>query len=222
MKETITEEKKRENAPIRLETARMILREHCPEDLESHHALLSDPEVMYYLPDIMTHSLEESRQDLMTSVGAVGTRPRKEYFLRMEERETGELIGETGYTVLEETPVGKLVHAGYFSRKKFWGKGYMTEAFREVLRFAFEEDGVCRVTTGCDRENKGSEKVMMKSGMIKEADMKKKVWMHGQLRDRVEYRLLKEEWESGPGRSQRTQEADETVITVHSVTGNKR
>ena len=202
MKEIITEEKKRENAPIRLETARMILREHCPEDLESHHALLSDPEVMYYLPDIMTHSLEESRQDLMTSVGAVGTRPRKEYFLRMEERETGELIGETGYTVLEETPVGKLVHAGYFSRKKFWGKGYMTEAFREVLRFAFEEDGVCR-------ENKGSEMVMMKSGMIKEADMKKKVWMHGQLRDRVEYRLLKEEWESGPGRSQRTERSRE-------------
>ena len=66
----------------------------------------------------------------------------------------------------------------------------MTEAFRELLRFAFEENGVCRVTTGCDRENKGSENVMIKCGMIKEADMKKKVWMHGELRDRVEYRLL--------------------------------
>ena len=50
----------------------------------------------------------------------------------------------------------------------------MTEAFRELLRFAFEENGVCRVTTGCDRENKGSENVMIKCGMIKEADMKKK------------------------------------------------
>ena len=122
---------------------------------------------------------------------AITAHPRKEYFLRMEDKETGELIGETGYTVLEETPVGKLVHAGYFSRKSSGGKGYMTEAFRELLRFAFEENGVCRVTTGCDPENKGSENVMIKCGMIKEADMKKKVWMHGELRDRVEYRLFK-------------------------------
>ena len=56
---------------IRLETARMILRDHRLEDLESHHEILSDPEVMYYLPDIMTHSLEESRRDLETSVRAL-------------------------------------------------------------------------------------------------------------------------------------------------------
>ena len=145
---------------IRLETARMILRDHRLEDLESHHEILSDPEVMYYLPDIMTHSLEESRRDLETSVRAVTAQPRREYFLRMEEKGTGELIGEIGYTVTEETPVGKLVHAGYFSRKRFWGRGYMSEAFAEVLRFAFEENGVFRLTTGCDPENKGSEKVM--------------------------------------------------------------
>ncbi len=95
----------------------MILRDHRQEDFESHHALLSDPEVMYYLPDIMTHSREESLKDLMISVEAVSAQPRKEYFLRMEDKETGELIGETGYTVLEETPVGKLVHAGYFSKE---------------------------------------------------------------------------------------------------------
>ena len=75
---------------------------------------------MYYLPDIMTHSLEESRRDLENSVRAVTAQPRREYFLRMEEKGTGELIGEIGYTVTEETPVGKLVHAGYFSRKRFW------------------------------------------------------------------------------------------------------
>ena len=182
---------------IRLETARMILRDHRLEDLESHHEMLSDPEVMYYLPDIMTHSLEESRRDLETSVRAVTAQPRREYFLRMEEKGTGELIGEIGYTVTEETPVGKLVHAGYFSRKRFWGRGYMSEAFAEVLRFAFEENGVFRLTTGCDPENKGSEKVMKKCGLIKEADMKKKVWMHGKMRDRVEYRMLREEWEVG-------------------------
>ena len=185
---------------IWLETARLILRDHRPEDLESHHEMLSDQEVMFYLPDIMTHSVEESRQDLETSIRAVTACQRREYFLRIEEKETGELVGEAGYTVTEETPVGKLVHAGYFSRKKFWGKGYMTEAFAEVLRFAFEENGVFRLTTGCDPENRGSEKVMQKCGLVREADMKKKVWMHGKMRDRVEYRMLREEWEAAEKR----------------------
>ena len=35
---------------------------------------------------------------------------------------------------------------------------------------------------------------MIKCGMIREADMKQKVWMDGRMHDRVEYRMLKEEW----------------------------
>ncbi len=184
---------------IYLTTKRMVIRDHRMEDLPEHHAMISDPEVMYYLPDIMTHSLEESRSNLEKAVAAVGRPGRKEYFLRLGDKETGELIGEAGYTVLEETPVGRLVHAGYFSLKKFWGKGYMEEAFREVLRFAFEENGVYRLTTGCDPENIGSERVMIKCGMTKEADMKRKVWFDGRMHDRVEYRMLREEWEQSRG-----------------------
>ena len=163
------EEKKKEilsAGGIWLETERMILRDHRWEDLESHHGLISDPDAMYYLPEILTHNLEESRMDLESSIEAIGKPDRREYFLRMEDKETGELVGETGYTVTQEHPVGKLVHAGYFSRRKFWGQGYMTEAFREILRFAFEENNVFRLTTGCDPENKGSERVMIKCGLI--------------------------------------------------------
>ena len=193
------EEKKKEilsAGGIWLETERMILRDHRWEDLDSHHGLISDPDTMYYLPDILTQTKEESRMDLESSIEAIGKPDRREYFLRMEDKETGELIGETGYTVMQETPVGKLVHAGYFSRRKFWGQGYMTEAFGEILRFAFEENNVFRLTTGCDPENKGSERVMIKCGLTKEADMKQKVWMDGRMRDRVEYRMLREDWES--------------------------
>ena len=193
------EEKKKEilsAGGIWLETERMILRDHRWEDLDSHHGLISDPDAMYYLPDILTQTKEESRMDLESSIEAIGKPDRREYFLRMEDKETGELIGETGYTVMQETPVGKLVHAGYFSRRKFWGQGYMTETFGEILRFAFEENNVFRLTTGCDPENKGSERVMIKCGLTKEADMKQKVWMDGRMRDRVEYRMLREDWES--------------------------
>ena len=71
------EEKKKEilsAGGIWLETERMILRDHRWEDLESHHGLISDPDAMYYLPEILTHNLEESRMDLESSIEAIGNR----------------------------------------------------------------------------------------------------------------------------------------------------
>ena len=62
---------------IWLETERMILRDHRWEDLESHHGLISDPDAMYYLPDIRTHDLEESRMDLESSIEAIGKSDRR-------------------------------------------------------------------------------------------------------------------------------------------------
>jgi ribosomal-protein-alanine N-acetyltransferase len=70
----------------------------------------------------------------------------------------------------------------------------MTEAFREVIRFAFEDDGVYRISTGCLSENRASERVMQKCGLIKEADYKSFVWHDGRMKDRVEYRMLRDEW----------------------------
>lgn len=50
------EEIKNYERGICLETKRMLLQDLIWEDLEAHHLLISDPEVMYYLPDIMTHN----------------------------------------------------------------------------------------------------------------------------------------------------------------------
>jgi ribosomal-protein-alanine N-acetyltransferase len=73
------------------------------------------------------------------------------------------------------------------------GNGYATEALNEIIRFAFEKDGVFRIETGCYSENKASERVMQKCGLIKEAEYKQCVWHDGKMKDRVSYRLLKTE-----------------------------
>ena len=38
---------------------------------------------------------------------------RKFYFLHIETKETQEQIGSIGYTVIDNTPLGKIVNAGY-------------------------------------------------------------------------------------------------------------
>ena len=179
---------------IFLTTERLILRDHRFSDLTTHHTLLSDPEAMRYLPDIRTHSPAGSEENLIASMAEIGREERERYFLRIEEKETGSHIGEIGYTVTDFTPVGKVVGLGYFTYPRCWNKGYTTEALKEILRFAFEENNVFRVCTGCVKENAGSERVMQKCGMIREAECVQRQWHEGKMKDRVEYRMLREEW----------------------------
>lgn len=179
---------------ITLKTERLLLRDHVPDDLPSHHLLLSDAKTMYYLPEIKTESIKQSKEDLDEAISDIGKALRTKYFLRMEDINTKELIGEIGYTVTAFTPLGKMVELGYFIHQKHWSKGYTTEALRELMHFAFAENDVYRISTGCLTENGGSEKVMIKCGMIKEANLKMKVYHDGKLKDRVEYRMLRDEW----------------------------
>lgn len=179
---------------IHIETERLILRDHRMADLPSHHLLFSDEEVMEYLPEIRTGTLFESYENLKQSVEEIGASGRRLYFLRMEKK-NGDHVGEMGYTVLSECPAGKTAGLGYFLNKRYWGRGYAAEAALALLDYAFAH-GVYRLVTGCNKNNAGSERVMVKCGFRKEAEFKDFGWKDGALYDRVEYALLKSEWEN--------------------------
>ena len=177
---------------IILKTERTIIRDHCPADLLTHHALLSDAELMKWVNNVGTNTLEESRENLFSAIAEIGRLDRKFYFLRIEEKDTCRHIGEIGYTVMSEAASGKTVHLGYFLHKEYWGRGYATEAAREVIRFAFVENGVWEIAIGCYKENVASERVMQKCGFrfVRELD----VQYAGTTKQRVEYALTKEDW----------------------------
>ena len=179
---------------MRLETGRLILRDYNERDRAAYFKLKSDPETMYYLQDIQLFSEAEGVEDFANVLRDQRSGSRKFYFLHMELKDTHEQVGSIGYTVTDTTPVGKLVHAGYFIFPRFWNQGYVTEAFKRVLEFAFTENDVYRVATGCLAENVGSERVMQKCGLIKEAEHVDWEWHDGKLKTRLEYRLLKDEW----------------------------
>lgn len=185
---------------IKLETPRLVIRDYTPADEEEYYQLKSDEGAMLrYQSDIMVHSREESDKEFAGVLEEALKPDRTFYFLRVELKENGRQVGSVGYTVTDRTPVGKLVHAGYFYFPEFWGRGYGTEAFREVLRFAFKEGGVYRVTTGCLAENKGSERIMQKCGLIKEAEHVDWQWHEDRMKTRLEYRLLKPEYDKRNG-----------------------
>jgi ribosomal-protein-alanine N-acetyltransferase len=181
---------------IKLYTERLIIRDHVITDLETHHELLSNDNAMKYLQDIKTKSIDESKENLLTAIKELEKDDRELYFFRIENIETNEFIGEIGYTVKQNTPYGKLVDIGYFIKEKYWNKGYTTEALKRVMEYAFVENNVYRISAGCIKENKGSEKVMIKCSLIKEAEFKEYVLHEGKLKDRVVYRMLRNEWKN--------------------------
>lgn len=178
---------------VRLETERLILRDYVSEDFEAYFRLKSDPAVMHYLQDIRLSSREEAERDFREVLADAASPDRRFYFLHMERKDTREQVGSIGYTVRETTPRGKLVDAGYFTYPGFWNRGYATEALRRLLQFAFEENDVYRFSTGCLTENRGSERVMVKCGLIRESVRPDWTWHDGKLKTRVEYRLLRGE-----------------------------
>ncbi len=181
---------------VLLKTKRLEISDHTPEDLKPMHKLLSDPEAMYFLDDIKTKTLKDTQSNLETAIADISNPNRTKYFFKIVESETGKYVGEIGFTIKLTTPKGSIAELGYFTLPEFWGKGITTEAAREVIKFAFEKTHVVKIETGCIKANKASEAIMIKLGFIKEAEFKAKVWHDNQFKDRVEYRLLKEEWEN--------------------------
>lgn len=183
---------------MRLETRRLILRDYEESDKTAYFKLKSDSKTMYYLQDIQLFSQEESDTEFANILEDQKSTDRKFFFLHIELKNSHEQIGSVGYTVNANTPVGKLVGAGYFIFPQFWNQGYVTEAFQKVIEFAFLENNVYRISTGCLSENVGSERVMQKCGLIKEAEHVDWEWHDGKMKTRLEYRLLKNEWKQIP------------------------
>jgi ribosomal-protein-alanine N-acetyltransferase len=184
---------------IKLETDRLIIRDHTEDDIVDLHKLLSDSKVMYYLQDLKTNGIEESESNLRVSINESNSDSRGKYFLAITDKKTNEYIGEIGVTKLLDSKFGNKFELGYFILEKYWGKGIVTESSRAVLDYCFNELNAMKVIAGCNKDNLGSEKIMKKLGMVKEAEFINHVVLNGKICDRVEYRMLKEEWKKHRG-----------------------
>lgn len=80
--------------------------------------------------------------------------------------------------------------------RKFWGTGIATEAVKEILKYAFGVLQLNRIEGGCDVDNIGSEKVMLKAGMSFEGVLRKNERIKGEFRDTKIFSILKSDFDS--------------------------
>ena len=169
-----------------LETDRLILRGYKESDLNDLHRLLSDKKAMYFLDDIGTNSIEESAKNLKDAISNTNGR---RFCIR--DKTSGQYIGAMGYHITAATPLGKIVHMGYFLLPEHHGHGYATEAAKKVIEFALLQDGCIRITTACYKDNEPSRNVIEKVGFRREGERIKAQYHDGVMKDRLEYGLNK-------------------------------
>ena len=83
---------------------------------------------------------------------------------------------------------------GYWIGKEYWGRGYCTEAAREMLRFGFERLGLNRIVGHHFARNPASGRVMRKIGMEHEGTLRQHVKRWDAFEDSECYGILKSQW----------------------------
>lgn len=97
-------------------------------------------------------------------------------------------------SVVEMDEKTSKMHIGYCIGSRWWGKGYTSEAFAEVIRFLFEEVAVQRIESQHDPENIGSGRVMQKCGLRYEGTLRRADWSNRGIVDACMYALLAQDY----------------------------
>jgi RimJ/RimL family protein N-acetyltransferase len=147
-----------------LETERLTLRRFTGDDVDNLVDLDSDPDVMKFINGGEPTSREEIEGEVLPAFLSYYERGERYGFWAIVEKTSGDFLGWVHLRPLPDADPDQ-PELGYRLRKDAWGKGYATEASAAVLRKAFTELGVARVTAAAMVINTPSRKVMEKLGM---------------------------------------------------------
>ena len=174
-----------------LKTKRLTLRPFRESDAEAMFInWASDPEVTKYLTWTPHQSVEETRA--LLKLWEEESKQPNVYHWAIELN--GELVGDINLVWVNEKEERSVT--GYCLSRKHWGKGIMTEAYHEVLRYLFEEVGFHRIESSHAVPNPASGRVMEKCGLLYEGTFRKefRLLSTGEWVDIVHRAILREDY----------------------------
>ncbi|MGP4111078.1 GNAT family N-acetyltransferase [Streptomyces sp. 4N509B] len=184
---------------FRVETRRLLLRPFTEEDLDELHDIQRRPDVARYLL-WNARSREETRTALAERVRQTAiSREGDNLAVAAVHRESGVLIGDFNLEWLS-AELGR-AEIGFVLHPDYAGRGYATEAGREVLRIGFEEYGFHRVIGLCNGNNTPSMRLMERLGMRREGFFVQGEMLKGERADLALYAMLADEWRARGGRA---------------------
>ena len=181
----------REHLPT-INTSRLSLRPISAADADDFYAVYSNPEVMRYwsTPPLANR---DAASKLIDEI--------QEGFERQELLKWGialladdKLIGSV--TLFHMDFTHRRAEIGYAQGRAYWGNGYMQEALKAVLNYAFETLNLHRIEADVDPRNDGSVRTLERLGFQREGYLRERWQVNGEIQDALFYGLLRPDWET--------------------------
>lgn len=154
----------------RLETERLLLREVQENDAEEiFDCWLQDEEVSKYMWWKACNDIEEAHKFVAFEIGQIQNEKWNRWMILLKE--TQEIIG-TCLVFYNKEDRESHWDISYNLGKKFWGKGYITEAMKRVMQFAESELGMTECVTSYAKQNDNSANVLHKLGFCDEKEIR--------------------------------------------------
>jgi [ribosomal protein S5]-alanine N-acetyltransferase len=180
-----------------IRTARLALRWITADDVPALFEIFSDPVVCRYW----------SRPAMTTTAAASALREEiVDYFESrtlfqwgIVDASTSRLLGTCTLAALSEQH--RRAELGYALARAHWGKGYVQEALRALLDFAFDTLDLHRIEADVDPRNAASIRVLERLHFRREGHLRERYHMLGEVQDAYWYGLLKAEWKAASHQS---------------------
>jgi RimJ/RimL family protein N-acetyltransferase len=174
------------------ETERLLLRPFADGDFDALLALQSRADVARWLY-WEARDAEAVRAALASKVQETGLASDGDRIcLAVVLRDSSEVIGDC--TLWQVSAAHRQAEIGFVFHPDHHGRGYATEAARELLRLAFADCGFHRVIGRLEPRNAPSAKVLERLGMRLEAHLVENEWVKGEWQSELVYAVLEHEW----------------------------
>ena len=171
-----------------METERLKLRSFERNDAMRIKGLAGDYEIAKTTLNI-PHPYPEGAAEAFITRSHDAAKEGTHYDFAIVRKQDNELVGAIALGI---TPRYKRAEIAYWTGRPYWGKGYMTEAARRVLKFGFEDLDLNRIYAFAFTSNPASSTVMKKIGMTYEGTLVQHVLKWDQFYDLDAYGILRQ------------------------------
>lgn len=158
-------------------------------DADALYAYLRDPAVTELTSfPVVSRRLAEAMIERSVSRWAAGELSKWGVALQQDDQ----LVGTCGFN--EWSQVHRWAELAYDLAQAHWGKGLMRQAVAAVLRWTYRQDQVDRVHAFVRIDNRRSERLLERSGFVREGCLRSYRVCRGKPHDFYIYGLLRSDW----------------------------
>lgn len=155
----------------------------------------NDSDVTYYMFMGATPSTGERLEDEYEPLW----KSKIDIVLAVIDKKTDVHIGNVGLYVINWISRAAELRI-IIGEKKYWNKGYGTEASQLTVAYGFEKLNLNKIWLGVNQDNKSAVKTYEKAGFIHEGILRQEIYRNGQYYDALRMSILRDEYFAHKGK----------------------